>query len=316
MSISIALATYNGEKYIRNQLDSIISQSYTDFELIICDDNSSDTTIDIIKSYQEKDNRISLHLNKSNIGFLKNFEKALSLCKGDYIACCDQDDIWEPNHLEVLYNNIGKNDCIGADALLVDADLTSLNKTLSQSMDVHIIPNTNIQLFNRECFYNLIQGTACLFSKRLLQYIIPFPKGIKFHDHWIALNACIHNGCKYKPQKILLYRCHSQNITGYKEFKLLHALQTIRQASKFRATIYQHNLAMLQAILPYITDKNQQNIAKDAIIFFKNLAENKKRFSSTLFYIKKYESITLCPRRKWKLFFYRVLCVLLFGIMQ
>ena len=79
MSISIALATYNGEKYIRNQLDSIISQSYTDFELIICDDNSSDTTIDIIKSYQEKDNRISLHLNKSNIGFLKKLAKMTAL---------------------------------------------------------------------------------------------------------------------------------------------------------------------------------------------------------------------------------------------
>ena len=314
--ISIALATYNGSKFIRKQLESILAQSMGNFEAIVCDDCSTDNTLQILQEYASKDSRFKIFKNQKNLGFKKNFEHIFSLCKGDYIACCDQDDIWEPNHLEVLYNNIGKNDCIGADALLVDADLTSLNKTLSQSMDVHIIPNTNIQLFNRECFYNLIQGTACLFSKRLLQYIIPFPKGIKFHDHWIALNACIHNGCKYKPQKILLYRCHSQNITGYKEFKLLHALQTIMQASKFRATIYQHNLAMLQAILPYITDKNQQNIAKDAIIFFKNLAENKKRFRSTLFYIKKYESITLCPRRKWKLFFYRVLCVLLFGIMQ
>lgn len=314
--ISIALATYNGSKFIRKQLESILAQSMGNFEAIVCDDCSTDNTLQILQEYAEKDSRFKIFQNQENLGFKKNFEKALSLCKGDYIACCDQDDIWEPNHLEVLYNNIGKNDCIGADALLVDADLTSLNKTLSQSMDVHIIPNTNIQLFYRECFYNLIQGTACLFHKRLLQYTIPFPKGIKFHDHWIALNACIHNGCKYIPQKILLYRCHSQNITGYKEFKLLHALQTIRQASKFRATIYQHNLAMLQAIFPYITNKSQQNIAKEAIIFFTNLAKNKKRFSSTLFYIKKYESITLCPRRKWKLFFYRVLCVLLFGIMQ
>ena len=86
MLISIALATYNGEKYIREQLDSILSQSYTNFELIICDDHSTDSTIEVIKYYLEKDSRISLYQNKTNNGFLKTFEKILSLCKGIYIA--------------------------------------------------------------------------------------------------------------------------------------------------------------------------------------------------------------------------------------
>ena len=316
MLISIALATYNGEKYIREQLDSILSQSYTNFELIICDDHSTDSTIEVIKYYLEKDSRISLYQNKTNNGFLKTFEKILSLCKGIYIACCDQDDIWEKNHLETLINNIDKNDCIGANSELVDEKLTPLNKTLLQSMDVYIAPNSNNILFQRECFYNLIQGTASLFSRNLLQYLLPFPHGIKFHDHWIALNACIRNGCKYIPETILQYRCHSQNVTGYQRFKFSHALQTIKHSAKFRQTIYTHNLAMLQAILPSINDTKKKKFVQQAIQIFSNLSNNQNKFNTTFFYIKNYESITLCPRRKWKLFFYRVFCILMFGIMQ
>ncbi|WP_173473502.1 glycosyltransferase family 2 protein [Fibrobacter succinogenes] len=316
MLISIALATYNGEKYIREQLDSILLQSYTNFELIICDDHSTDSTIDIIKSYLEKDSRISLYQNEINIGFLKNFEKILSFCKGDYIACCDQDDIWNKNHLETLISNIDKNDCIGANAELVDEKLISLNKTLSQSMDIYIKPYSDNMLFQRECYHNLIQGTASLFSNNLLQYILPFPQGIKFHDHWIALNACIRGGCKYIPETILQYRCHSQNITGYQKFNFFHALQTIKHSAKYRKTIYAHNLAMLQAILPTTNDIQKKEIVQKAIKFFSNLSKNQHKFATAFFYIKNYESITLCPRRKWKLFFYRVFCILMFGIMQ
>ena len=92
--ISIAMATYNGEKFLRYMLDSILSQTYQDIELIICDDNSSDSTCLILKEYEKNNSRIKLYFNESNLGFIKNFEKAISLCSGDYIALSDQDDIW------------------------------------------------------------------------------------------------------------------------------------------------------------------------------------------------------------------------------
>ena len=92
--ISIAMTSYNGEKYIREQLDSILTQTYGNFELIICDDRSKDSTVEIIKDYCIKDSRIKLYVNEKNLGFKKNFEKAISLCKGEYIALSDQDDIY------------------------------------------------------------------------------------------------------------------------------------------------------------------------------------------------------------------------------
>ena len=100
--ISIALASYNGSKYIREQLDSILEQTYQDFELIICDDCSTDNTWQILQEYAQKDSRIKVFENERNLGFKKNFEKAISLCNGKYIALSDQDDIWIDNHLEVL----------------------------------------------------------------------------------------------------------------------------------------------------------------------------------------------------------------------
>jgi glycosyltransferase involved in cell wall biosynthesis len=107
--ISIAMCTYNGERFIKEQLDSILNQTYKNFELIITDDDSSDKTITIIKEYIKQDKRIKLYQNNSNLGFIKNFEKAISLCSGDYIVLADQDDIWKVNKLEIFLEQIKDN---------------------------------------------------------------------------------------------------------------------------------------------------------------------------------------------------------------
>ena len=104
--ISIAMTTYNGEKYISAQIDSILSQTVSDFELVVCDDVSTDNTVDILKDYALKDCRLKLCCNGQNLGFKNNFAKAISLCKGEYIAFCDQDDVWTNDHLEVLLREI------------------------------------------------------------------------------------------------------------------------------------------------------------------------------------------------------------------
>src|SRR5574344_1110138 len=109
-TVSILLASYNGSKFISQQLDSIISQSYRAFKLLICDDCSTDDTYEILLKYAAKDKRIELYKNKTNLGFRKNFEKLVSLSKSYYIALCDQDDIWTSDHLSVLIDNIGTHD--------------------------------------------------------------------------------------------------------------------------------------------------------------------------------------------------------------
>ena len=158
--ISIALATYNGSKFIREQLDSILTQSMDDFEIIICDDCSTDNTMEILQEYCSKDERIHIYKNSANVGFKNNFEHILSLCNGEYIAFCDQDDVWEANHLEILYNNIGNNDCIGANSLIIDEKGVSQNKTLLEYWPIHVMPKNEKELFQHELYSNVIQGTA------------------------------------------------------------------------------------------------------------------------------------------------------------
>ena len=104
--ISIALTTYNGEKFLKEQLDSILNQTYSDYELVVCDDCSTDSTRQILKEYEKKDKRINVFLNNNNLGFKNNFEKAISLCTGEYIALSDQDDIWDEKKLEILLKKV------------------------------------------------------------------------------------------------------------------------------------------------------------------------------------------------------------------
>ena len=102
--IGIAMTSYNGEKYLKEQIDSILNQTVSDFELIVCDDVSSDSTMDILNGYAAKDSRVHVFRNEENLGFLKNFEKAIRICLdrgAEYVALADQDDIWTENHLEV-----------------------------------------------------------------------------------------------------------------------------------------------------------------------------------------------------------------------
>src|ERR1700739_3468336 len=107
--VSIALCTYNGEAYIKEQLDSLIDQTYPNCEIIIVDDCSKDGTVGVLKQYADKYPQIKLHINSENLGYTKNFEKAIRLCNGEYIALCDQDDTWDKNKISILIDQIGNN---------------------------------------------------------------------------------------------------------------------------------------------------------------------------------------------------------------
>ncbi|TQV61723.1 MAG: glycosyltransferase [Sulfurovum sp.] len=119
--ISICLATYNGEKYLKEQLDSLLNQTLTPYEVIIQDDCSTDNTVEIAKQYTDKLN-LKIYVNEVNLGFTKNFESVLQKATGDLIAPCDQDDIWKPDKLEKLSGLIGKHSLIYANSLLVNSE--------------------------------------------------------------------------------------------------------------------------------------------------------------------------------------------------
>ena len=93
--VSIAICTYNGERFLKKQIDSLLNQGYSNIEIIAVDDRSTDRTWDMLQEYAQKDKRVQTYQNEKNLGYARNFEKAITLCKGDFIALADQDDIWE-----------------------------------------------------------------------------------------------------------------------------------------------------------------------------------------------------------------------------
>ncbi|MGA9069058.1 MAG: glycosyltransferase, partial [Terracidiphilus sp.] len=125
LRISVALCTYNGERYLREQLNSIASQTRVPYEVVICDDNSTDATLDIVESFvQSVSFRVRVEHNSFRLGSTHNFEKAIQSCTGDLIALCDQDDVWRPDKLSVQAARLESDSSIGglfSDASLVDS---------------------------------------------------------------------------------------------------------------------------------------------------------------------------------------------------
>ena len=222
--ISIALASYNGEKYISEQIDSILAQTIQDFELVVCDDCSKDATFAILQEYEKKDSRIHVYNNEVNLGVIKNFEKAVSLCSGEYIALCDQDDIWLPEHLQFLLSNIGNSSISCGNAELISENGNSMGITLDRVQHFfYTTGNYLYMLLLRGCKF---QGASMLMPTKFAKKAIPIPDGI-YHDMWFALCACMENGIAYSTQVITKYRQHKNNVTEQSHVHFV--LKLIRQ---------------------------------------------------------------------------------------
>jgi glycosyltransferase involved in cell wall biosynthesis len=214
--ISIAMAAYNGEKYIREQLDSILAQTRQDFEMVICDDLSTDDTWKIINEYAGKDGRIRVYQNEKRLGYIKNFERAVGLCSGDCIALSDQDDIWNNDHLEVLCDGIGTFSLVCSDALMVDEQNVSLNMSFQKDiLHINEVPKDQELIFTRLLYMNFAQGTSMMFRRELLSTALPFPEQIP-HDYWLAVAAAAGSGITYIDRVTLRYRQHGHNVTEKK----------------------------------------------------------------------------------------------------
>lgn len=205
--ISIALCTYNGSVFLREQLDSVMGQRYTHWELVVVDDCSTDSTRTILEDYAERDARISLHYNQQNLGYNKNFEKALSLCRSELIAICDQDDIWHPEKLEKQVQLIGDHTLVYHDSEFVDADGQPMNRRISDKLNFYRGDSPDVFVF-----LNCVSGHSILMKKSVLQKSLPFPD--EFHyDQWLALNAACLGTVDFVPEALVKYRQHSSNNT-------------------------------------------------------------------------------------------------------
>lgn len=205
--VSIALCTYNGAHYLREQLDSLLAQTCRDFELIAVDDCSTDSTLVILNEYAARDSRLQVHANPANIGLSGNFEVALQRCSGTYIAPCDQDDIWSVDKLTVLLNVIGEHAAAYCNSELIDAAGNTLDVTSADlcSMLTTADPAAFI-------FANCASGHAMLFRREILDVALPIPTDF-FHDWWLAAVAAARGGIVFCNRSLVRYRQHASNVT-------------------------------------------------------------------------------------------------------
>jgi glycosyltransferase involved in cell wall biosynthesis len=199
--ISIVLCTYNGEAFLRAQLDSLVAQSYTNLEIVVCDDRSTDGTRAILEEYG-RDERFRLHFNEQNLGYSRNFEQCTAMARGRYISFCDQDDIWMPEYMAIEGYSL-----VFSDSLLVDKDGNSLGKKLSDIR--RLISFTDTKGF---VFYNMVSGHTMLIEQAVLQKGLPIPPK-EYHDWWFAVIAATLKGGYYLDEVLTHYRQHDKTVT-------------------------------------------------------------------------------------------------------
>jgi len=204
--VSVILGTYNGEKYIETQLESIITQSYKNIEIIIVDDSSKDNTVAIVNEFAKKHENIKIHAFKENVGYIKNFERGIAMAKGNLISLSDQDDWWEPTKTEKLVANIKQYDLIYCDSAFVDENLNSNNSSFSTIKNM-VSSNNPVNFLIENC----VSGHASLFKKELFNKATPFPELIP-HDWWITYIAAVNNGITYLDEPLVKYRHHQNNV--------------------------------------------------------------------------------------------------------
>jgi glycosyltransferase involved in cell wall biosynthesis len=272
--VSIAIATYNGEKYLCEQLDSIKNQTYSDLEIIICDDGSTDTTWSILQNYAHADSRIKIFRNERNLGLVKNFEKAISLCTGDFIALSDQDDIWLPEKIKTLLYTIKSCDLIHSDASLIDENNTVFEKSFSSYSN-----KNHSNDFLGYLFGNNVTGCTALFRRSLLEGHLPFPEEVHVHDWWIAILAAKNNGVTYLHQPLIHYRQHNNNQIGATSAFHIPSYE-IREKNLLA------HIQLLRMILNYFSfDSSTANFIHSLIRYHEDFFSKNIRFHSFVFHL-------------------------------
>ena len=218
--VDILLATYNGEKYLEEQLNSILNQTYSNFKLIISDDCSTDDTRNIIKKYAQKDDRIKYFFQEKNLGVISNFEFLLEKVESEFFMFSDQDDIWKENKIEKSFEKQKEKnaDLIYTDLEVVDSNLTTIYNSYWKLKGIyHKIKKYNN--FNSLYLNNFVTGCTILTKTSILDKCLPLPKESKYvlHDYWIALIASQNGTIDYVEEALIKYRQHKDNKVGSKK---------------------------------------------------------------------------------------------------
>ncbi len=237
MKITVCIATYNGQKYIATQLESILKQLSVNDEVVISDDSSTDRTVDIIKEFNDKRIRLYEHNRFHNPVF--NFENALKKTSGDIIFLSDQDDIWLDNKVKVIVKLLHSYDLVVSDCILIDEDESILN-------DSYFELRGSGSGFIHNLYKNSYLGCCMALKRNILEKALPFPKTIPMHDMWIGMVGQLFGKTYFCKEKLVKYRRHRDNLSP-----------TLRKNTNSIANKFKFRLILLYHIIrKYIKCKN------------------------------------------------------------
>lgn len=221
MTAIVCMATFNGARWLQEQIDSVVAQTDTDWQLLISDDGSTDATLDIIRENRERDSRIQLlSPRQAARGVVGNFEYLLShaaALNGDFVALSDQDDVWRTDKLALQREKMSVVEACCSDLLLIDAAGQSSGERLLSQLSATTKPDLLSLLAQ-----NSVVGCTLAMKPQVLGLALPFPQGLENHDWWLALCALSLDSLFCDEQALVSYRQHDGNVVGaYKPLRQL-----------------------------------------------------------------------------------------------
>lgn len=293
--VDILLATYNGEKYIKEQVESILNQTYENIRIIISDDCSTDNTRQVLKEY-ENNEKIKIFYQEKNLGYVKNFEFLLKQVKSNLYMLSDQDDVWKKEKVEKSVEKIEseKLDLVFGDLEVVDENLNTLYKSYNRYMHlIHKIKKYQKD-YRLQYLYNCMTGCTIISRKNWIDKVLPFPTNSKYmiHDYWLGLVIALNGKVGYIEEPYILYRQHGKNQVGSKK-----ASKTASKLEEVRNISINTRIGTFETYVMHeeIFDEKLRKQNKKALEYFKML-KNKKNFNfrqwGIFFRLYKYESFS------------------------
>ncbi len=238
------LATYNGERFLRAQLDSLVAQTYPNLEILAVDDRSTDETVAILNHYAAQHPHIRVVVNDTNLGYIRNFENGMLLARSDLIAPCDQDDIWHPTKLQRLAEALGHAEMVYADSRLIDEHGQPMGVNFSNVRQLGTFSNCLSFIIG-----NNVSGHNMLLTKPLVQRCQPFPLSMP-HDQWLCFVAACSQPVLFLPTVLVDYRQHANNVFGVT--RPADGAKRVRKKVKKQAqrTQLRHRIGLFHATCP------------------------------------------------------------------
>lgn len=292
--IDVLMATYNGEKYLKDQIDSILNQTYKNIHLIISDDCSTDKTREILKSYEENE-RVSVFYQEKNLGYVKNFEFLLKHITSNLYMLSDQDDFWLPEKIEKSVEKLQSEnlDLVFGDLEVVDENLNTIFPSFAKFMLLDRKIRKELNTNRLQYLYNCMTGCTILSKKKFLNDILPVPTTSKYviHDYWLGLVVSLKGKVGYLETPYIKYRQHGNNQVGTN--KISHKFKKLEQVRNLFIDV---KLGVFETYVqnPNVFPEDLQVLNKKALDYFKMLQSKKHfNFKGWAIFYKLYKTETL-----------------------